>query len=135
MLVWGAQECGALDFTHLTYSLSTSTRNQSGVSDPHASSGLRPGQAEQQCVYCVHIAVVCTVQLINTWHQAVLSRGFVDYSENGGVEKVGDCSDILIREFRSGLRKIFYLNQYQILDWISFIFNSILLDKCRFERV
>ena len=27
---------------------------------------------------------LCTVQLINTWRKAGLSRGFVDYSENGG---------------------------------------------------
>ena len=35
-------------------------------------------------VYFVYtLSAVCTVQLINTWHQAGLSRGFVDYSENG----------------------------------------------------
>ena len=35
-------------------------------------------------VYMVYTwPVVCTVQLINIWRQAGLSRGFVDYSENG----------------------------------------------------
>ena len=35
-------------------------------------------------VYFVYtLPAVCTVQLINTWHQAGLSRGFVDYYENG----------------------------------------------------
>ena len=27
---------------------------------------------------------ICTVQLNNTWRQAGISRGFVDYSRNGG---------------------------------------------------
>ena len=36
-------------------------------------------------VYFVYtLPAVCTVQLINTWRQAGLSRGSVDYSENGG---------------------------------------------------
>ena len=30
------------------------------------------------------LSAVCTVQLINTWRHAGLSRGCVDYSENGG---------------------------------------------------
>ena len=40
-----------------------------------------------QPLYTVHLwctwPAVCTVQLINTWRKAGLSRGFVDYSENG----------------------------------------------------
>ena len=36
-------------------------------------------------VYFVYtMSAVCNVQLINNWRQAGLSRGFVDYSENGG---------------------------------------------------
>ena len=35
-------------------------------------------------VYSVYTwPVVSTAQLINAWHQAGLSRGFVDYSESG----------------------------------------------------
>ena len=35
-------------------------------------------------VYFVYtLSAVCTVQLINNWRQAGLSRGFVDKSENG----------------------------------------------------
>ena len=35
------------------------------------------------CSAVCTLPAVCTVQLINTWRQAGLSRGFVDYSENG----------------------------------------------------
>ena len=35
-------------------------------------------------VYFVYtLPAVCTVHLINTWHQAGLRRGCIDYSENG----------------------------------------------------
>ena len=59
----------------------------------HEKSSRSPGPSSEfvaeaklnNIVYTVYTwQAVCTVQLINTWCQAGISKGFVDYSENGG---------------------------------------------------
>ena len=81
-------ELNTESFTTLTIHSSFKNKHDKSSRSPGLSYKFVAEAKLHNLLYFVYtLPAVCTVQLINTWRQAGLDRGFVDYSEKGGTHR------------------------------------------------